>query len=201
MHVARNSPTTVASADLRRGHHCITEFQDHTPSNGLDKEAEIRQETSRVVATIATAIGRCLEQPSTIGKENSKHSQLNEELNWLVVTGTCFIFPYIGNIPIDFHKHIFQRGWNSTPKQLKVWKHLHQDSTTFQISSEKMCLWGSLKARGAGKLLRRSRSPLEKGDYLLEAQGWVNRGEGLLNYSMFWFMLYYIIVCFSYIWL
>ena len=42
--------------------------------------------------------------------------------HWLVVTGTFFIFPYIGNviIPIDFH--IFQRGWSHQPEPRLSWK-------------------------------------------------------------------------------
>ena len=36
------------------------------------------------------------------------------KLDWLVVTGTCFIFPYIGNNNSNWRTHIFQRGRYTT---------------------------------------------------------------------------------------
>ena len=35
---------------------------------------------------------------------------LKMTIDWLVVTGTCFIVPYIGNVIIPTHRLIFFRG-------------------------------------------------------------------------------------------
>ena len=130
------------SADLRG-----TKFQNHTPSNGRDKEVESRQETARVLATITTAIGRCLEpEPSRIGKRESSKDE----------DSTTFQISFTKDGPLD----LSLKGQPGRMLVLAVqpesffekWNRAHPEST------------------------------VEKGDYLLEAQGWVNLAEVLLNY-------------------
>ena len=64
--------------------------------------------------------------------------------DWLVVTGTFFIFPYIGNNHLNWRTHIFQGCWNHQPDDLVSW-----DETVKPAAGT--AGWGQRTSSGGGQ--------------------------------------------------